>query len=63
MMAIAALGDLPDQFGTKVDNYEYLKEKDDVTRKNESADVFERHGESITLCSLNESHGGTERLI
>ena len=63
MMAIAALGELPDQFGTKVDNYEYLKEKDDVTRKNESIDVFERHGKSITLCSLNESHGGIEILI
>ena len=63
MMAIAAFGELPDIYGSKVDNHQYLKENVDATRKNESIDVFKRRGKSTTLCSLNESHGGIERLI
>ena len=62
MMAIAALGELPDQYGTKVDNYECLTEKV-LKRRNESIDVAKRREKSTTSCSLNESHGWIERLI
>ena len=63
MMAIAAFGELPSQYGTKLDNYECFKDKEEANRTNELMDIYKKRGKSTTLCSLDESHGGLERLI